>query len=61
MTYVQAKLALEDVEPGGRIDIKLVSGEPVENVPKAFIVDGHTIIEIRQDGLDYHVIVEKAG
>ena len=61
MTYVKAKLALEEVAPGGRIDIKLAANEPIENVPRAVIDDGHKVIEIRQDGRDYHVIVEKAG
>ncbi len=59
MNYVKAKLFLENLKAGDRVEILLDEGEPINNVPKSLESDGQRIIRIeKQDGF-YKVIVEK--
>lgn len=40
MTFVKAKLKLEELERGDELGILLADGEPIKNVPRS-IEDGH--------------------
>jgi tRNA 2-thiouridine synthesizing protein A len=61
MTFVIVKVALADLAIGEQLDVLLKPGEPLENVPKSAEGEGNRIIEIRQDGGNYHVVIEKHG
>jgi TusA-related sulfurtransferase len=61
MTFVKVKVALADLKVGERLDVLLTPGEPLENVPKSAEGEGNRIIEIREDGDNYHVVIEKHG
>ncbi len=44
MTYVKAKLALDRLAPGERLEVWLLEGEPLENVPRSAVEDGHAVL-----------------
>lgn len=46
MTFVKAKLHLEQLEPGDTTEILLTAGEPLDNVPRTAAEQGYQILEI---------------
>ena len=43
MNWVRTRLALEAMDPGERLDVRLDSGEPLESVPASAREDGHEV------------------
>ncbi|MGN0358120.1 MAG: sulfurtransferase TusA family protein [Blautia sp.] len=62
VTFVKAKVALEELNEGEVLAIKLNGGEPVQNVPRSIKEEGHQILKLNdnQDGT-YTLIVKKVG
>jgi TusA-related sulfurtransferase len=62
VTFVKAKVALEELEDGDVLSIHLNDGEPVQNVPRSMKEEGHKILKLidNQDGT-YDLIVRKIG
>ncbi len=62
VTFVKAKVALEDLEDGKILSIRLNDGEPVQNVPRSIKEEGHQILKLVQneDGT-YQLFVRKNG
>ena len=60
LTFVKAKVALEELDDGEILAIKLNDGEPVQNVPRSFKEDGHQILKLddNEDGT-YSLYVKK--
>lgn len=60
ITFVKAKVALEELEEGQILSIRLNDGEPVQNVPRSLKDEGHKILKLinNEDGT-YDLIVEK--
>ncbi|WP_242372694.1 sulfurtransferase TusA family protein, partial [Anaeromyxobacter sp. SG26] len=46
MTYVKAKIALERLAAGERLEVWLAAGEPVENLPRSAAEDGHRVLAV---------------
>jgi tRNA 2-thiouridine synthesizing protein A len=46
LSFVRAKLRLEKIEVGDRLEIWLDGGEPIEQVPNSLTIDGHLICQI---------------
>ena len=61
-TFVKAKVALEELEDGQILSIRLNDGEPVQNVPRSIKEEGHEILKLddNHDGT-YTLIVKKVG
>ena len=61
-TFVKAKVALEELDEGQILAIKMNDGEPVQNVPRSIKEEGHKILKLlnNEDGT-YTLIVEKVG
>ena len=57
VTFVKAKVALEELDDGQILAIKMNDGEPVQNVPRSVKEEGHQI-EDNEDGT-YTLIVRK--
>ena len=49
MTFVRTKLLLERMTPGQTAEIRLNSGEPLDNVPRSAAELGHAVLEIRPE------------
>ena len=62
VTFVKAKVALEELDEGQIISIRMNDGEPVQNVPRSIKEEGHQILKLddNEDGT-YTLYVKKAG
>jgi TusA-related sulfurtransferase len=62
VTYVKVNVALDELEDGQVLAVRLNDGEPVQNVPRSLKDEGHKIIRLsdNKDGT-YELIVRKAG
>ena len=46
LTFVKAKVALEELDDGEVIAIRMNDGEPVQNVPRSVKEEGHQILKL---------------
>ncbi len=61
-TFVKAKVALEELDEGQVLSIRMNDGEPVQNVPRSIKEEGHQILKlIDNDDGTYDLIVRKVG
>ncbi len=60
LTFVKAKAALEEIEIGQVLAIKMNDGEPVQNVPRSIKEEGQQVLKLvnNEDGT-YVLIVKK--
>ena len=60
VTFVKAKVALEELEEGEILSIHMNDGEPVQNVPCSTKAEGHRVLKLihNEDGT-YDLIVQK--
>ena len=62
MTFVKAKVAIEELAAGEVLAIKMNDGEPIQNVPRSLKEEGHKVISVtRNEDGTYLVLVEKDG
>ena len=62
VTFVKAKVALEELDDGDILSIRLNDGEPVQNVPRSIKEEGHKVLKLSQnDDGTYQLIVQKVG
>ncbi len=59
MTYVKTKLKLETMSSGQVLEVILREGEPLTNVPKSIMAEGHKILDVRKDGEFYKLLIER--
>jgi TusA-related sulfurtransferase len=61
ITFVKAKAALEELEVGRILALRMNDGEPVRNVPRSVKDEGHKILKLTDNGDGtYTLIVRKA-
>lgn len=61
-TFVKAKVALEELDEGQVLSIRLNDGEPKENVPRSLKEEGHEILKLDANGDGtFTLIVRKVG
>lgn len=59
MTFVKTRLKLEKMSPGEILEVKLCDGEPLSNLPKSVIQEGHKVLEIIKEDSHYKVVIER--
>ncbi|WP_333649863.1 sulfurtransferase TusA family protein [Lacrimispora sp.] len=60
VTFVKAKVALEELEEGQILSIRLNDGEAVQNVPRSIKEEGHKILKLSPNEDDtYTLVVQK--
>ncbi len=60
LTFVKAKAAIEELDEGQVIAIRMNDGEPVQNVPRSIKEEGHKILKLVDNGDEtYTLYVEK--
>ena len=60
VTFVKAKVALEEIETGKVLLIHMNDGEPVQNVPRSIKDEGHQILKlIKNNDGTYNLFVKK--
>jgi len=62
ITFVKTKAALEEIEDGQVLEVRLNDGEPIQNVPRSLKDEGHKVISVNKasDGT-YSIRVIKGG
>ena len=62
LTFVKAKISLEELDEGQILAIRMNDGEPVQNVPRSIKEEGHQILKLEdnEDGT-YTLYVKKVG
>ena len=60
VTFVKAKVAIEELEIGQILAVRMNDGEPVQNVPRSFKDEGQQILKLinNEDGT-YDLIMKK--
>lgn len=60
MTFVKAKVSIDELENGEVLAIRMNDGEPVQNVPRSMKEEGHKILKLtdNEDGT-YTLYVQK--
>jgi TusA-related sulfurtransferase len=48
MTFVKIKIALNKLNDGDILNVKLTEGEPLENVPRSAIEQGFSVLSIKE-------------
>jgi TusA-related sulfurtransferase len=62
VTFVKAKVALEELDDGQILAVRMNDGEPVQNVPRSIKEEGHQILKLNtNDDGTYTLIVKKVG
>lgn len=60
LTFVKAKVAIEELEEGQILSVKMNDGEPVQNVPRSLKEEGHQILKLLNNGDGtYNLLVKK--
>lgn len=60
MTFVKAKVAMEELDDGQILAVTMNDGEPVQNVPRSMKEEGHQILKlIDNENGTYDLIVKK--
>ena len=60
VTFVKAKVALEELDEGQVLSIRMNDGQPVQNVPRSIKEEGHQILKLTDNGDDtFTLIVRK--
>ena len=62
VTFVKAKVALEELDEGQVLSVHMHDGEPVQNVTRSIKEEGHQILKLIDNGDGtYDLIVRKVG
>ena len=60
VTFVKAKVAIEELEVGQVLSVHMNDGEPVQNVPRSMKEEGHKVLKLnKNDDGTFDLIVEK--
>ena len=62
VTFVKAKVALDELDEGDVLKVHMNGGEPSENVPRSLKEEGHEILDlIKNDDGTFDLFVKKVG
>ena len=62
VTFVKAKVAIEEIDLGQVLQIHLNDGEPVQNVPRSLKDEGHKVLKLEDNGDGtFELYVEKGA
>ena len=62
VTFVKAKVALEELDDGDILAVRMNDGEPVQNVPRSVKDEGHKVLKLSDNGDGtYELFIQKVG
>ena len=62
MTFVKAKIEMEKLKDGDRLDLLVNEGEPLENIPRSAKEQGFNVTEVvHVGGAVYRITIVKEG
>ena len=58
LTFVKAKVAIDELDDGQVLAVRMNDGEPVQNVPRSLKEEGHQILKLydNEDGTYTHLV-----
>jgi dissimilatory sulfite reductase (desulfoviridin) alpha/beta subunit len=59
MNFVRAKLALEKIKSGEKLEILLDDGEPIVNVSRSVKDEGHRVLHVAPENGHFRLLIEK--
>ncbi len=59
LNWVKTKLRLEELQPGGTVEVLVDEGNPARNVPRSARMEGHTIVHIICDNGAARICIER--
>jgi TusA-related sulfurtransferase len=61
MTFVKTKIALNKLQKGDILNVKVTEGEPLENVPVSAVEQGFKVLSVKETGVAgiYNIEIEK--
>jgi TusA-related sulfurtransferase len=59
ITFVKVKVALEELETGQTLGIRLNDGEPIQNVPRSLKDDGQKVVKLTANGDGTYTLIVK--
>ena len=59
VTFVKAKVALEELDDGQILAVRMNNGEPVQNVPRSIKEEGHQILKLEDNEDDTFTLIVK--
>lgn len=60
MTFVKTKIALSKLNTGDILEVLLLEGEPLQNVPKSSTEQGYKVLEVMHvEGQVHKILIEK--
>jgi TusA-related sulfurtransferase len=57
MTFVKTKIELSKLSEGDTLEVLVVEGEPLDNIPKSSIEQGYKVLEVAHVNGKVHKIV----
>jgi TusA-related sulfurtransferase len=57
--FVKTKLKLDTLEIGSKLAVLLDDGEPIHNVPKSIMNEGHQVLTQEKIETYYRIVIEK--
>ena len=62
ITFVETKVALEELDDGQILQVHINDGEPIQNVPRSVKEEGHQVLKLvdNEDGT-YELYIKKVG
>lgn len=61
LTFVKTKVALEGLEEGQVISIRLNDGEPAQNLPRSLKDEGHAVLGLTDNGDGTFALLVRKG
>jgi tRNA 2-thiouridine synthesizing protein A len=59
--FVKAKLAIEELDAGEKVEMLIDDGEPVKNLPRSLKSEGHKLLGLRQSDEGHYVLELEIG
>jgi TusA-related sulfurtransferase len=61
MTFVKTKIELNKLQKGDILNVKVIAGEPLDNVPKSAAEQGFTVLSVKETSVDgvYNIEIRK--
>lgn len=57
--FVKTKLKLDTLEAGSQLAVLLDDGDPIHNVPKSIMNEGHQVLTQEKVASHYRIVIQK--
>ncbi|MGI6536628.1 MAG: sulfurtransferase TusA family protein [Eggerthellaceae bacterium] len=61
VTFVKTKVALEELDTGDVLSVRLADGEPLQNVPRSCKEQGHQVLKLSDNGDGTYTMLVRKG